>query len=124
MAWFTRNDFSPDMARIYEELCLQDHQARHDGGISNPAFSLEEADAKQSKLSLPGLLQRKSSDVSMASPGLLVLPGLHNRKMSSASMISGVSRISRREPKDDKTVLRSVLRQTSALGRVELGVGR
>ena len=134
----TRQDYSHDMARIYESLLLEEH---HNGlyrssmqaeprspeiGVLNPGFEEEEPNVVK-----PSLLSSLSVPApKMVKPGLLSslsVPDARNRRMSTASMISAISRrsqVPKGDVKDDKTVLKSALKDTSALGRTKMGMQR
>ena len=124
----TRSDYSSDMARIYEALLLEEHHSalysrQHSTqaqphtpdhiGIVNPGFVEEE---------------EKPRMVSLKTGGLLGIPGqARDRRMSTASMISAISRrshVPKGDVKDDKAVLKSALKDTSALGRTKMGMQR
>ena len=114
------------MTRIYEALLLEEHhnalyQQQHsiqaeprtpEMGILNPGFADQE---------------EKPRMVTMK-PGLLGIPETaRDRRMSTASMISAISRRShapKGDLKDDKTALKSALKDTSALGRTKMGMQR
>ena len=134
----TRQDYSHDMARIYESLLLEEH---HNGlyrssmqaeprspdiGVLNPVFEEEKPNVVK-----PSLLSSLSVPApKMVKPGLLSslsVPDARNRRMSTASMISAISRrsqVPKGDVKDDKTVLKSALKDTSALGRTKMGMQR
>merc|ERR1719278_1267553 len=79
-------------------------------GVLNPGFEEEKP-----KVVKPGLLSSLS------------VPDARNRRMSTASMISAISRrsqVPKGDVKDDKTVLKSALKDTSALGRTKMGMQR
>lgn len=66
--------------------------------------------------------------VTLKTGGLLGIPGqARDRRMSTASMISAISRrshVPKGDVKDDKAVLKSALKDTSALGRTKMGMQR
>ena len=122
MPLLTRQDYSSDMARIYEALLLEEHNnALYQQSLQG------EPRTPEIGISNPGFLDEEKPTVVTTKLGMLGIPEARDRRMSTASMISAISRrshVPRGDAKDDKTALKSALKDTSALGRTKMGMQR
>ena len=114
------------MARIYEALLLEEH---HSALYQNQHSVQAQPRTPEIGILNPGFVDQedKPKMVTMK-PGLLGIPETaRDRRMSTASMISAISRrsqVPKGDVKDDKTALKSALKDTSALGRTKMGMQR
>ena len=110
------------MARIYEALLLEEHNnALYQQSLQG------EPRTPEIGISNPGFLEEEKPTVVTTKLGMLGIPEARDRRMSTASMISAISRrshVPRGDAKDDKTALKSALKDTSALGRTKMGMQR
>ena len=122
MPLLTRQDYSSDMTRIYEALLLEEHNnALYQQSLQG------EPRTPEIGISNPGFLEEEKPTVVTTKLGMLGIPEARDRRMSTASMISAISRrshVPRGDAKDDKTALKSALKDTSALGRTKMGMQR
>ena len=121
----TRQDYSSEMARIYEDLLLEEHQ----GALYSRQHSTQaQPHTPEIGIVNPGFVEEKPRMVTLKEGGLLGIPGqARDRRMSTASMISAISRrshVPKGDVKDDKAALKSALKDTSALGRTKMGMQR
>jgi len=121
----TRQDYSSEMARIYEDLLLEEHQ----GALYSRQHSTQaQPHTPEIGIVNPGFVEEKPKMVTLNTGGLLGIPGqARDRRMSTASMISAISRrshVPKGDVKDDKAALKSALKDTSALGRTKMGMQR
>ena len=115
------------MTRIYEALLLEEH---HSALYSQQQSVQAEPRTPEIGVLNPGFVTDQEEKPRMVTmkPGLLGIPETgRDRRMSTASMISAISRrshVPKGDVRDDKTALKSALKDTSALGRTKMGMQR